>query len=313
MNFFYHALTEAANLPPLTVAIGVFDGVHRGHQALLQVARDEAARLGVTPAALTFDPHPAVTLSPARAPLHLGTLNDRIDLLHHYGADEVIIAPFDRAMAAWTPEEFVRETLIQRLHARVVVIGEDFRFGCDRTGDAAFLRQSGARHGFAVHAVPPVFVHGVPARSTAIRQMLAGGEAEEAARLLGRPYSLAGLVVHGKKLGRTLGFPTANLDFDPALIIPADGVYAGYATLETGERRRAAISIGTNPTVTPERFSRSVEAYLIDDFTGDLYDQTLRLEFVFHLRPTLKFDGLDALILQMRRDVAEAEERLAPV
>ena len=314
MRAMYRKLDQARNLPPLALAMGVFDGVHRGHQALLTLAQKEAARLrgeGVIPAALTFDPHPAVVLSPARAPLLLGTLEERAALLHQYGAGEVLVVPFDRDFAALTPDEFIRETLINSLHARVIIVGEDFRFGCDRTGDAAYLHKAGERYGFTVNAVPPVFVQGVPARSTAIRQMLSGGEADEAARLLGRLYSLAGPIVHGRKLGRTLGFPTANVEIDPLLLVPADGVYAGYALLETGERRRTAISIGTNPTVTPERASRSVEAFLMDDFKGDLYGQIMRLEFVRRLRPTLKFEGLDSLIIQMRRDVAEAAERLS--
>lgn len=306
MSAEYMILTEATEAPPLAVAIGVFDGVHRGHQALLSAAMEEAARLNATPAALTFDPHPAAVLSPARVPQLLGTLTERTELLRRYGAAEVIIAPFDRAMAAQTPEAFVRETLTSRLDTRAIIIGEDFRFGCDRKGDADFLRAAGERYGFGVRVVPPVFVGGVPARSTTIRQMLSGGQVEEAARLLGRDYSLRGEVVHGRKLGRTLGFPTANLAVNPQILVPVDGVYAGYATLENGDIHRTAISVGTNPTVTPLTTVRTVEGFVMDDFTGDLYGQTLTVSFTHFLRPMLAFDGLDALIVQMRRDVSEA-------
>lgn len=295
---------------PLAVALGVFDGVHRGHQALLAAAVDASGN-GVAPAALTFDPHPTLVFSPARVPPMLGTLEERARLLHDYGAARVVVARFDRAFAALRPEEFVEDVLLRRLDARAVVVGEDFRFGCDRAGDVAFLRGTGERHGFRVHVIPPVFVDGVPARSTVIRQTVAGGQVEESARLLGRPYSLTGVVEHGRKLGRTLGYPTANLSTPSEVLVPGAGVYAGLARLEDGSVWRTAVSVGTNPTVTPQSQVRTVEAFLMDGFSGDLYGQTLTVEFHSLLRPMLKFDGLDALIAQMRRDVEEAASRLA--
>lgn len=292
----------------VAVAIGVFDGVHRGHQSLLAEARRAAGALDATPAALTFDPHPSALFAPARVPLFLGTLAERIALLETHGAARVVVAPFDRALAAQTPDEFARLFLRERLNARAVIVGEDFRFGCDRSGDSQTLRRAGEQHGFETVTVPPLFVDGVPCRSTTIRQMLAGGQAEPAARLLGRPYLLSGMVVHGRKLGRTIGFPTANLQSEPGVLVPGAGVYAGEAFLQSGETRLAAISVGTNPTVTPGvDASRTVEAYLLD-FAGDLYDQPLHLTFRRLLRGTEKFASLDALVEQMRRDVARVRD-----
>ena len=291
---------------PYAVSIGVFDGVHRGHQALLIKA---ASFAGTAPLALTFAPHPAALFAPGRTPEMLGTLPERAALLHKYGVAEVVVARFDRAFAALTPDEFIT-LLLTKLQARAVIVGDDFRFGCDRRGNCSVLQTAGERFGFAVEIVPPVFVNGIPARSTAIRQMLTGGQVEEAERLLGRPYRLTGTVTHGKKLGRTIGFPTANLETPAGIVVPAPGVYAGQAVLENGDVWRTAISIGTNPTVTPESRVRTVEAYIMDDFHSDLYGQTVSLDFHSLLRPTLKFDSLDALIQQMHRDIATASERV---
>jgi riboflavin kinase / FMN adenylyltransferase len=306
---FLHELSFAET--PLSLTIGVFDGVHRGHQALLSAAGESAHETSSHTAALTFDPHPSQIFAPSRVPPLLGTLEERAKLLRQYGASEVIVARFDRAFAALTPTEFIQNILREKLRVRSVIVGEDFRFGCDRTGDVAALHEAGERFGFTVHVVPPVFVNGVPARSTTIRQMLGGGEVSEAARLLGRPYTLSGTVVTGKQLGRTLGFPTANLSTAPNILVPAEGIYAAYATLpETGERFRAAVSIGTNPTVSPQSSVRTVEAYLMDGFSRDIYGKPLELAFHYRLRGTVKFDSLDALIQQMHRDVAESERLL---
>ncbi|GAB4456973.1 MAG: bifunctional riboflavin kinase/FAD synthetase [Armatimonadaceae bacterium] len=310
MSYRYlHKLTES-ELPPTALAIGVFDGVHRGHQALLVAAGEAAAEFAAVPAALTFDPHPSAIFAPARTPLLLGTLSERAALLHRYGISEVVVAHFDRAFAAQTPDAFISEVLLHRLRVRAVIVGDDFRFGCDRTGNVALLKSAGERHGFAVRVMAPVFVEGTPARSTAIRHLLAGGKVAEAEALLGRPYTLSGTVVRGRQLGRTIGFPTANLQTAPGILIPAAGVYAGYAHLSSGERVRTAISIGTNPTVTPHATERTVEAFLMDDFSRDLYHHSLTLEFAAYLRPTLKFDSLDTLVAQMHQDVALARQLL---
>ncbi len=293
------------------LALGVFDGVHLGHQTLLRLAAQEAERESCVPAALTFDPLPAALFAPpTHVPRLLGTLDERARLLRRAGAEHVWVARFDRTLADLSPIDFVH-VLRKRLNARVLIVGDDFRFGKNRAGDAAFLQRAGQTENFTVCVVPPVLVNGVPARSTRIRQQISAGHLVEAAQLLGRNYTLMGLVAHGRKMGRTLGFPTANLDFPAALLAPGAGVYAGYVYLADGTKRRAAISVGTNPTVTPgDDAPRTVEAYLMDGFHGDLYDQTVTIEFALLLRPVVKFDGLDALIEQMHRDVDEASTRL---
>ena len=183
-----------SDLPPLVVAIGIFDGVHRGHQALLAAAVDAASEIGAVPAVLTFDPHPTALFVPAKVPPLITTFNERVTLLCAYGAQVVIAVRFDAVFAAQTPDDFARRVLAERLRARAVVVGDDFRYGQQRSGDAGLLRASGERLGFAVHVVAPVLVDGVPARSTVIREKLARGEVAEAARLLGRPFALSGIV-----------------------------------------------------------------------------------------------------------------------
>lgn len=282
--------------------MGVFDGVHAGHQALLKAALGT----GQPVVALTFDPHPAALFSPEHAPALLGTLEERIALLRAHGAREVRVLRFDAALAAQSPQAFFAQVL-QPLHPAVVVVGEDFRFGRGRSGDADTLRA----FGLEVHVLPAVFIEGVPARSTTIRQRLVGGKVEEAARLLGRPYRLSGAVVQGRKLGRTLGYPTANLAPAQGVLVPAAGVYAGSAGLPDGRRFRAAISVGTNPTVTRDG-PLTVEAFLLDGFDEDLYDQHLSLEFVHFLRGTVQFPGLEPLLAQMAQDVLLAQQLITP-
>lgn len=298
------------DLPPVAVALGVFDGVHKGHQALLSEITEASGRTGAAPAVLTFDPHPAVAFAPARVPPMLGTLSERITLLKQHGAQIVVVAHFDQSLAAQTPDQFAGRILAETLGARAVIVGEDFRFGRDRAGDVSSLREAGTQHGFTIHAVAPVLIDGIPARSTEIRQRVSVGDVETAARLLGRPYSLSGEVSHGKKLGRTLGYPTANLASPTEILVPGAGVYACTAHLQDGSTHRAAVSVGTNQTIAPDA-PRTVEAFLMDGFSGDLYGQNLTIEFRHHLRPMLKFDVLEALIVQMAKDVQEAE-RLLP-
>lgn len=305
---FYPLADLPAGLPPLALAIGVFDGVHRGHQTLLAAASEVAVGRGALPAALTFDPHPAAVFSPSRVPRLLTTLPERTERLRESGAQFVVVATFDRAFAQQTPDEFVRNVLTERLRARAVVVGDDFRYGCNRLGDVSSLRAAGERYGFTVRVIPPVFVDGVPARSSVIREMVAGGRVFEAARLLGRPYTLPGRVVRGRQLGRTLGYPTANLSPPSDLLLPGTGVYAGRARVR-GVWRRAAISVGTNPTIV-DTGARTVEAFLMDGFNDDIYDDEIALEFVSFLRGEAKFASLAALQEQMARDVAEAERQV---
>lgn len=268
---------------------------------MLAAAVAEAGRTGAVPTALTFDPHPAVLLAPSRVPLLLSSLDERVALLQSAGAAQVIVEPFDARLGALTPAEFAERVLVGRLRASTVVVGDDFRFGCHRSGDIATLKELGARLGFTVRVIPPVLVDGVPARSSVVRQMVADSRVEAAARLLGRPLTRSGTVVRGRQLGRTIGFPTANLEVPAGLSVPGAGVYAGRAFVPQGVFA-AAISVGVNVTVD-ETAPSTVEAYLLD-FDDDLYDRPLTLEFVAHLRGMVKFDGLAALSAQIAQDVA---------
>jgi riboflavin kinase/FMN adenylyltransferase len=287
------------------VSPGNYDGVHLGHRALLDAARVLAGdRLAVT--ALTFDPHPAQVLAPDRAPPLLTTLERRTVLLKAFGADAVEILRFDRALAEASPETFVTSVLVERLGARGVVVGPDFRFGKGRAGDVETLRALGLAHGFEVRAVAPVEIEGAVVSSTRVRAALTDGEVELAARLLGRVHDVGGEVIHGDHRGRTIGFPTANLRCEPVLL-PSDGVYAVVAREpSTGDVLRGVANLGVRPTVGA---GRSVEAHLFD-FDGDLYGRTIRVAFVARLRGEQRFDGLESLKAQIEKDAADARARL---
>jgi len=289
--------TEA---PPSVVAPGNYDGVHLGHRALLDAARalaGDAARVVV----LTFDPHPAQLLAPERAPSLLTTITRRVELLGALGADHVEVATFDHAFAAQSANEFIDDVLRRRLNARGVVCGPDFRFAKGREGSIGTLRDAG----LDVRTVDAVRIDGAVVSSTRIRGALRDGAVEEAATLLGRVHDVAGEVIEGDRRGRTIGFPTANLACEPALL-PADGVYSVVARTERGALLRGVANLGVRPTVEA---GRSVEAHFFD-FDGDLYGQTLRVGFVTRLRGEEKFDGLDALVAQIRADAARARSEL---
>jgi riboflavin kinase / FMN adenylyltransferase len=258
-------------------------------------------------------------LYPERAPAELTGLEHRLELMAATGLDAALVLPFTREFAAWTPERFVVEVLVGALHAVVVVVGSDTRFGHRNSGDVSTLRDLGQRLGFAVHLVADL---GLPAgagdeaiadgqrrgSSTWVRQLLADGDVARAARVLGRLHVVSGTVVHGDHRGRELGFPTANLCQDSEGMVPADGVYAGWLLRPDGERLPAAISIGTNPTF--DGHERRVEAYVLDRTDLDLYGEQVRLEVVERLRPTLRFEGVEALVHQMARDVVACRAAL---
>jgi riboflavin kinase/FMN adenylyltransferase len=301
-----HALARGT-----VVAIGNFDGVHRGHQAMIGEAAARAQELGVAVCALTFDPHPADVVGKG-APPRLATLSRRVALLGQAGADLVVARTFDRAFAAWSPERFARELLSESLHAKLVLVGENFHFGAKRAGDRTKLRELGAALGLgedgfevAVHAIAGD--EGGPFSSTRAREAIAAGDLASAERVLGRRHSLSGFVAHGSKIGRTLGFPTANLAaIEEAL--PADGIYAALVDelAPDGTARAlavAAVSIGVRPSIDGAT-GRTVEAYLLD-VDRDLYGATLRVHFVARLRGEEKFASLDALKAQIARDVDE--------
>ena len=276
-----------------SVAIGIFDGVHRGHQEILA----EAAKYGAV-TVLTFDPHPTSIFAPERTPSALVNLSDRIELLEANGASDVVVLPFTKEFAAMSPDAFITEVLVNQLAATHVTVGANFTFGHKAAGNVDYLKTHA--QGFGVSAVNLEEDRGSAISSTRIRTLIVDGDVERANEMLTRPFYLRGPVVHGEKRGRTIGYPTANMGLADNATIPADGVYAGWLTV--GDQRwQAAISIGTNPTFPGVR-GRQVEAYAIDQSGLDLYDQQAKLEFGFRLRDTLKFDGLDPLLVQMKAD-----------
>jgi riboflavin kinase/FMN adenylyltransferase len=285
------------------VAIGIFDGVHSGHQAILARAREVSQGKGVI--ALTFDPHPMQIFAPSKAPTMLVSLERRIELLKKCGADAVVVCDFDRDFAAMSPEDFVSRVLLKHLQISGVVVGQNFTYGHKAAGKVEDLIREGKMHGFHAEEVPLQLSDGGVVSSTRIREAIAEGDVESAKRLLTRPHRLEGVVVHGEKRGREIGYPTANLGYSTAFnTVPADGVYAGWLEVE-GHRWPSAISIGTNPTFAGER-ARQVEAYALDQSGLDLYDKVATIDFGWRLRETVKFEGLDALLDQMKKDCDQA-------
>jgi riboflavin kinase/FMN adenylyltransferase len=293
------------------VTIGAYDGVHLGHRALLGDLVDRAHAAGLSPVVVTFDRHPASVVRPDSAPTVLTDLDQKLELLAQCGIDRTLVVPFDRARADETAEDFVQEVLVDQLGAELVVVGEDFHFGHGRKGNVALLRELGRVHGFEVVGVALTDDVEAPVSSTRIRSLVAAGDVEGAAALLGRPHEVRGTVVRGDgRGGPELGFPTANLEVSSDIALPADGIYAGYYTRPDGTRHEAAISVGRRPTFyDPESASVLVEAYLLH-FEGDLYGEAGRVSFVRRLRDERQFDSVDALIAQMHLDVAEAERVL---
>ncbi len=304
-NHVWRALEEVpSSLGRTVVTIGNFDGVHLGHQHVLGRTRELADRLDVGRAvAVIFDPHPIAVLRPEHAPPTLTTIDQRLPLLASAGADDVLIVPFSREIAAWSPERFVEEVLVRTLHARGVCVGANFRFGNRAAGDVTTLRELGEVHDFVTE---PVELDGGPQvwSSTYIRNCLAAGDVEGAAEALGRPVTVRGPVIEGDRRGRELGYPTANVPARAGAAVPADGVYAGWLTRhDTGERFPAAISVGTNPTFEGER-ERRVEAYVLDRTDLALYGVEVDVCFVHRIRGMRRFDGIDPLLEAMADDVS---------
>ncbi|MGI8522933.1 MAG: bifunctional riboflavin kinase/FAD synthetase [Nocardioides sp.] len=297
-----------ADLEATVVVVGNFDGVHLGHRHVVGRARELAGvRLRVV--AVTFDPHPMAVLRPEHAPSTLTDLPERAALLAGVGVDDVLALPFDRAMAAWSPDEFVTRVLVDALHAEMVVVGANFRYGARAAGDVASLMASGEQQGFTVEGIP---LDGGPQvwSSTYVRTCLASGDVEGAAEALGRPFAVHGVVVRGEQRGRALGFPTANVPTAAMTAAPADGVYAGWLRRrDTGEVFPAAISVGTNPTFDGER-ERRVEGYVLDRDDLELYDVDVEVSFVARIRGMVRFDSVDALVETMKGDVEHAREIL---
>jgi riboflavin kinase/FMN adenylyltransferase len=287
------------------VAIGIFDGVHLGHQAIIATAvKAKENRKSPKLVALTFDPHPTAILAPEKEPPRLTTLEDRIQHLQSAGADTVAVIKFDRDFANLTPSEFIADILIAKLAATEVVVGENFTFGNKAAGSAKDLAAV-----LPTHVVPLVESGGDVISSTRIRNLLIAGDVTQAHQLLGRRFTLSGEVIHGEARGRKIGYPTANLKAAPNICIPADGVYAGWLSIPSN-RWPAAISIGTNPTFPGER-GRQVEAYVLDRDDLELYGEIATYEFGLRLRETIAFDGLDPLLIQMAQDCDQARNLAA--
>ena len=285
------------------VVIGVFDGVHKGHQQLLNRAKEIAEGRPII--ALTFDPHPTTVFAPDKAPTMLTTLADRVELLKIHNADQVAVMKFNEKFAAMSPEDFVSTVLVNQLHASTVIVGKNFTYGHKAAGNVETLTKAGVAHNFTVEAQELKSDSSVIS-SSRIRALIIEGKVEEARELLSRPHRLDGVVVHGEKRGREIGYPTANLGNIDGQTIPADGVYAGWLTVGINFWP-AAISIGTNPTFEGER-GRQVEAYALDQVGLELYDKDASIEFGWYLRPTLKFDSLEELLIQMKQDCDRARE-----
>ena len=290
----------------VVIALGTFDGVHLGHQVVIRRAVEEGRKRGLRVGAVTFDPHPQAVLRPGSELKLLTTLEVREEILLACGVDEVHVMRFDENLSKKTPEEFVREVLVGKFKAAVVVVGENFRFGHKASGNIEDLRRHMRETGGEAYAVPIYACLGESINSTKIRALVAGGEVREAARLLGRPYSLRGKVVVGDKRGRVIGFPTANVLLDACSLVPGRGVYVGHVWAEA-ERYGACTNVGVAPTFD-QRDSR-VEAHLLG-YQGDLYGRVVEVTFIERLRPEKRFFGADELKEQIARDIVEARKIL---
>jgi riboflavin kinase/FMN adenylyltransferase len=311
-------ITDAESCPRpeegTAVTIGFFDGVHLGHRVVIGEVRRLAAELGTRSAVITFDRHPAAVVRPASAPQLLTTLEQRVELLASTGIDYVVVVHFDEERSLESAEDFVQHELVDCLGTRAVVVGADFHFGHGRKGDVALLERMGAEHGFEVDGIELVASGAEGARSvssTNIRAALAEGDVEGAARMLGRPHEVRGVVQPGDQRGRELGYPTANVAVPDELQLPADGIYAGWYVRPDGTALATAISLGRRPTFYEEQPYSLLEAHVLD-FSGDLYGEEASVRFVARLRGEERFDAVDALVDQIGRDVRRARELLLP-
>ncbi len=299
------------------LTIGVFDGVHRGHAQLISRAVKSAAVRGVPSVLMTFDPHPMEVIRPGSHPAQLTTLPRRADLVEELGVDVFCVMPFTQDFMKLSPDRYVHDLLVEKLHVAEVVIGDNFTFGKKAAGTVDTMRELGGKFGFEVDGVTLVGEHAVTFSSTYIRACVDAGDMAAAADALGRPHRVEGVVVHGDGRGRELGFPTANVAPPMHAAIPADGVYAAWFTVLTtdeagltrpGQRAMAAVSVGTNPTFSGR--ARTVEAFVLDTDI-DLYGQHVAVDFVQHLRGMLRFDSVEELVAEMNNDVTRTREILA--
>ena len=301
-----HSLPAASG--PLALTIGNFDGVHRGHQVMLARLSAKARALGLRMGVLTFEPHPREVFTPQSAPTRLTSLREKFELLAAHGVEQVHVARFTTAFAALSPAQFIDKVLVRGLHTRALLVGDDFRFGARRAGDFALLRDAAAQHGFELEAMPTVEHAGERVSSSAVREALIRGDLARARELLGRPYSISGRVVHGEKLGRKLGFATANVRMRhnrPPLL----GIYAVRTHGIADHALDGVASLGIRPTVSDS--GRAVLEVHLFDFSGSLYGRHLRVEFLHKIRDEEKYSDLETLRLQIARDCDSAKDYLA--
>jgi riboflavin kinase / FMN adenylyltransferase len=310
---------SACPRPPegAAVTIGAYDGVHLGHRAVIAEVRRRADERGLATAVVTFDRHPASVVRPESAPRLLTDLDQKLELLAETGVDYCLVITFDEARSRESADDFVREVLADCLAARVVVVGEDFHFGHARAGNVKLLAERGAELGFEVKGLDLVAPDGRPTAedrdrvsSTRIRHALAAGDLAEANALLGRAHEIRGVVARGDERGRDLGFPTANVSVPGDILLPADGIYAGWFVRADGSVHQTAISLGRRPTFYAEAHASLLEAHVLD-FDGDLYGERVRVRFVARLRGEERFDSVDALVAQIARDCDEARRLLS--
>jgi riboflavin kinase/FMN adenylyltransferase len=292
--------------PPAAITVGVFDGVHRGHQQLLAATVAAAREIGGIAVAITFEPHPRAVLDPGNVPAEITTLDEKNERLAALGIDRLVVVNFTVEISRWSATRFC-ERLLDRFDLRQFIVGPAFALGHDRQGDVAFLRDFGSGHGFTVIEVGPVDIDGEPVSSTRVRAALVSGEVEVASGLLGYPYFMDGTVEQGERVGRRLGFPTANLGVEPGKCLPEIGIYTTWIQVRR-QWHRAAASIGYRPTFGGDRLT--VEAHILD-FDADIYGERVRLAFTHRIREERMYPDEASLIVQMRDDVLETQRRLA--
>ena len=290
---------------PLFLAIGVFDGVHRGHQAVISTSADHAAASNGTPVVVTFDPHPEKVLRPQAAPHLLSATEHKIALIRALGVEHLLIITFDKQFAATEPEDFVRKLVIHSKPLREICVGHEWSFGKNRRGNLDLLKKLGAKFNFDVVGIPAVKINGAVVSSTAIRQAIEKGDLAKAAEVLGREYTILGTVTRGDNLGKKIGFPTANLSAHSEQF-PPNGVYVAEARID-GELYRGVINLGIRPTVSSGKSERVLEIHLFD-FNRDIYGHDVEVRFLKFLRPEKKFQDLDTLVQQIRQDVEQARQ-----
>jgi len=304
-----HSIPELSHLPgPLFLAIGVFDGVHLGHQAVISTSAEHARPAKGIPVVVTFDPHPEKIVRPEKAPHLLTATPHKIALIRSLGVRHLLIIAFNRQFAATEPEDFVKQLVQYSKPLREICVGHEWSFGKNRHGNLELLTKLGTRFDFNVVGISPVTANGELVSSTTIRSAVESGDLSKAAAMLGREYTILGTVVHGDNLGKKIGFPTANLSAHSEQF-PPNGVYFAEAILD-GERFRGVVNLGLRPTMSSGKSDRVLEIHLFD-FERDIYGKDLQLRFIRYLRPEKKFESVDALVAQIERDVQQARDLAA--